>query len=194
MLVATEDVLSETVARKLLEERNLDTTRITFVGRKGAGHLKMNMRKYLEVARQQPVLVLTDLDETVCAPSLVNAWLGSSARHPRLLLRVAIREVEAWLMADRDGFAEFLSVPKARIERDVEAIADPKRHLLRLAERAPSRLRRGLLPSRGAAAIQGFEYNPLLCEFVAVNWSSRRAAENSQSLSRLIERLGQIQQ
>lgn len=44
-LVATEDALSEAVARKLLLGARVREREITFVGKKGSGYLKKNLKK-----------------------------------------------------------------------------------------------------------------------------------------------------
>jgi hypothetical protein len=189
-LVATEDELSEAVARRLVREARGTSNEIKCIRQGGFGYLKRSLRKFSEAARKFPVLILTDLDKAVCAPNLVSEWLGSGAMPSRLVFRVAVREVESWLLADREAMAQFLNVSSARIERDCEAIAEPKEYLLSLARRAPSDLRHDLLPRRGAAAAQGFGYNARLCEFVDGAWSPQRAAEASQSLKKAIERIG----
>jgi hypothetical protein len=188
-LVATEDALCEAVARKLLIGARVREREITFVGKKGSGYLRKNLRKYLQASSRFPVLLLTDLDSARCAPSLVAEWMDGETAGSCFLFRVAVREVEAWLLADRRGFAEFLGVSEARIERDTETIADPKRYLLELARLARRELRRGLLPAPNAAARQGFEYNSLLCGFVTDKWSEKRAASGNRSLRAAIERL-----
>ena len=57
-----------------------------------------------------PSLVITDLDRTLCAPSLVRQCAGITADKPLSLpddffFRVAVRAIEAWIMADRKELA-----------------------------------------------------------------------------------------
>ena len=186
ILVATEDALSEAVARRMLVEAGRDERSAHYVGRRGAGYLKVNMKKFAEAAARFPVLVITDLDAGICAPKLIDQWMVKVTASAMLRLRVAVREVEAWIMADRERFADFLGVSQAKIERDTETIADPKRRLLELARGARRNIRRGLLPAPGAAAAQGFEYNTLLGTFVADTWRPAAASENNNSLRRAI--------
>ena len=49
-----------------------------------------------------------------------------------LLLRVAVHEVETWLIADKRNFSRFLGIREGRIETNVEEIVDPKRYLIDL--------------------------------------------------------------
>jgi hypothetical protein len=188
-LVATEDQLSEAVARRLVAEARDTKDEIRCVRKGGAGYLKGTLRKFAEAAQRCPVLVLTDLDRVGCAPALVTNWAEGIRMPPRLVFRVAVREIETWLLADREAVARFLGVSTMRIERNPETIPDPKRYLLALAEKSPRQLRNDLLPTKGAAASQGFGYNARLCEFVESGWSPDRAAESSSSLRRAIERI-----
>jgi len=52
---------------------------------------------------------------------------------------VAVREVEAWLLADGTNFSRFLRVQEGALPKDVEAIKDPKACLIGLARKSRSR-------------------------------------------------------
>jgi hypothetical protein len=188
-LVATEDELSEAVARKLVEGAKIASEGVKCVRRNGFGYLKGNLKKFSEAARIFPVLMLTDLDQKPCVPGMIADWFAGLEKPAGLLFRVAVRETEAWLLADRVAVAEFFGVAAKRIERDSEGIDRPKEYLLNLARSAPRRLRDDLLPKRGAAATQGLGYNARLCEFVETIWSPRRAAESCRSLQKTIRRI-----
>jgi hypothetical protein len=43
-------------------------------------------------------------------------------------------EVESWVMADRTGFAKFLSIPVHRIPEDTDTIRQAKKFLVSLAQ------------------------------------------------------------
>ena len=61
------------------------------------------------------IFLLTDLNSSEdCPPGLIHSWIKGSI-NPRFFFRVAVMEVESWLMADRTGFASFLSIPIHRI-------------------------------------------------------------------------------
>lgn len=77
-------------------------------------------------------------------------------------LRIAGREVEAWLPADREGIAEFLAVGIAKVPREPERDADPKRTLVNLAR---------------------------LSAFVAEAWNPEHARGRAPSLERALRRL-----
>lgn len=60
-------------------------------------------------------LVLRDLDhDASCPPELIRR-LGGGKRSPRVSLRVPVRAVESWMLADTDGFAREFSVDRKRL-------------------------------------------------------------------------------
>ena len=65
--------------------------------------------------------VFTDLDDKPCATFLIEDWFeGPIADYPKrraanLLFRIAVHEVESWIMADRESFAKFLGISVHKI-------------------------------------------------------------------------------
>jgi hypothetical protein len=120
---------------------------------------------------------------------LIREWLPEQ-RHPNLLLRVAVREVESWLLADTEHLANYLRVGAARIPTDPDTLPDPKHALVNLARGSKSAaIRSRIVPRPGSTAKQGREYNACLCEFVTMSWHPTAAGKNSPSLSRAIDRI-----
>ena len=189
-LVAVEDELSAAVVRRILAPHSGTVGQLKIVGLGGNTRLKSGLKSYLEVARNvMPVFMLTDLDQGPCAPALVAEWLMAVEIPARFLFRVAVREVEAWLLADREAAAAFLGIATAKITREPESILRAKTYLLSLASRSPRELRMDLLPAKGAVASQGFRYNDRMCRFVEGEWSPERAGETSASLKRTLARI-----
>jgi len=190
--LATEDELSEAVGKRLISEvyRSFEVN-LTF--RKGGfGYLRANIRKFCEVARLQPVLVVTDLDNADCAAALIAEWTHRTVRPKTLCLRVAIREVEAWLLADHDGIRQMFGSRVLNLPDNPDPIVDPKRCLLKLALRAPKDVRADLIAEAGAIALQGLGYNRRLVEFVQCIWNPTDAAYRSESLRRALNRLKEL--
>ena len=52
------------------------------------------------------------------------------------MFRAAVMEVESWVMADRAGFAAFLSIPLHHIPSPTDDILNPKEFLVSLAKRS----------------------------------------------------------
>ncbi|ATQ69523.1 MULTISPECIES: DUF4276 family protein [Methylosinus] len=189
LLVATEDELSEAVVCRLVIEAGGSEAGVRAVRKNGYGYLRRSIDKFCETARRAPVVVLTDLDAASCPPALMRDWFGAKVRPPNLVFRVAVREVEAWLLADREGMGMFLHISPQKIDAEPESLQDPKQYLLRLARSAPRDLRDDLLPMKGAAASQGFGYNSRLCEFIRTSWSAERASGRSPSLAKASRRI-----
>ena len=136
------------------------------------------------------IFMLTDLDSPQnCPPRLIQSWIKGTL-NPQFFFRVAVMEVESWVMADRDGTANFLSTPVNRIPRNTDEIPNPKEFLVSLARRSQKRaVREALIPAQGATLPVGNEYNAFLSEFVKDHWNLERAATASPSLKRTLDRL-----
>ncbi|OGQ97935.1 MAG: hypothetical protein A2521_01890 [Deltaproteobacteria bacterium RIFOXYD12_FULL_57_12] len=193
LYIATEDALSEAVADRLVAEVNHGLQVAVRIGRGGNSYLKNKFPELTRLARSIPVLLLTDLDNTDCAPILLGAWSQGCVVPEGMLFRVVVREIEAWLMADRKGFADFFQVPKFKIPEYPETIDDPKQFLLHLIRRYSNReIKAAILPERGSKARIGLGYNQMLSRFVAEGWEIRRAAATSDSLARAFRRLTEL--
>lgn len=121
--LAVEDELSEAVLRRILQCAKRKYAIGNCYSRGGYGYLKRTIRGFNAAAKVTPFLVLVDLDKAGCAPELLAAWFPD-ARNPNLLFRIAVREVEAWLIAHRDGIAEFLRVSRHRVPASPEIRCD----------------------------------------------------------------------
>ena len=187
-----EDALGLALGRRLVQEHDaLSVWRET--NARGCGAIKRDIRKYDKMARSGfPVFALTDLDSRVCCRLLLDEWFDPRhGPHSDMLLRICVREAEAWLMADPGPLARLLRLPESRFPSRPEILTDPKRFLLNLAIHAPKRVRKGLLPARGSTASIGVEYNELLCHLVAT-WNIGKAARRAPSLAKARSRLNEL--
>jgi hypothetical protein len=145
------------------------------------------------MARHNPVLLITDLDTNICPVALRKVWLGRQAHPPGLLLRVAVREIEAWLLADHGAMTSLLGQQaKSRLPDAPDSLHDPKDFLLDWARRASRDVRLDLRAEEGAVARQGLGYNYRLCDMVRKSWRPDRAAQRSPSLRRTIDRISEL--
>jgi hypothetical protein len=191
--LATEDELSEAVGVRLLAEHR-DRIEIGLLLRRGGnGYLRSRLANFCQMARLNPMLMITDLDRWTCPAVLCADWLGRIARPERLLLRVAVREVEAWLLADHETMGALLGPTRAsRLPTLPEAVENPKEFPLGLAARAPRDVRADLCAEAGSVARQGLGYNARLSTFVRESWNPERASSRSDSLRRARERIRQL--
>ena len=193
LYLATEDELGEAVADRLVLEANQELCVAVRMGCKGNSYLRKKLPELIRTAQAIPVLLLTDLDRLECPPMLIANWHGRQDLPKGMLFRVAVRETEAWLLADRKGFAHFAGVPLNRVPQSPESLDDPKRTLLELVRRHGRRdIKVELLPERGSKAKVGLGYNQILSQFVRESWSPTKAAENADSLARTCRRLHEL--
>ena len=190
MIAAVEDVLTEAVLRRMLRELRPDLAISVFLGKTGRGYIEKRAIELNRTARSIPVIILMDLDRPKPCPADLIAKVLSSQPAPNLLFRIAVMEIESWVMADRDRFARFLGVPSHRIPLNTDTISAPKEFVVSLARRSSRRdVREDLVPAAGGTAVVGPAFNPRLVTFVTNEWSLRRAAECSPSLRKMVQRL-----
>lgn len=154
----------------------------------GIGNLRQRLDGFNAGARHSPWFVLCDLDRHECAPEL-RGRLFATPQTEGMELRVAVRAVEAWLMADRQSFATFLGVGMKRVPREPEHVADPKHAVVELARESSKRvIREGLVPSAAGGRRIGPAYTDEVIRYVRRRWSPDRARAASPSLDRAFER------
>lgn len=178
-----EDELSEFVLLRLLDcFGNKYTAGFSYNGN-GFGYIKAKVNGFNNACKITPYLVLTDLDNSPCPLALVNDWFLQPI-HANMLFRIAVRETEAWLLADIEGFSEYTGVSAANFPVNPELENDPKRKLINIAKKSRKRnIREDIVPLNSNAKI-GPNYNGRLMEFVFNHWSIERAMERSESLRR----------
>lgn len=181
--------MDESVLRRSAQCAGITIERV--YGRKGKPHLKAGVSGYNSAARHEPWLVLVDLDDDECPPSLRQEWLPEQSDF--MCLRVAVREVEAWLLADVGNAAPFLGVSKSLLPKDADSVDDPKATLVHLARRSRWRpIREGLVPLPESGRQVGPLYVTRLRAFAAERWDPVVAAERSASLARSLSALQKL--
>lgn len=187
--LAAEDVPGLAVGRKLIAEQSSLSVYLEKKGY-GFGNLKKKAPSYNLMGKNGvPVLMLTDLDTAPCPSVKIHDWLGRKPNRG-FLFRICVREIEAWLLADREAIAAFLKIKEARVPTEAESLPDPKATLIKLAQKAPRKIRVGLTPQ--GSATKGPEYNDLLSGFISDSWSIARAAARAPSLKRTRNRISEL--
>lgn len=182
---AVEGSVDEAVVLKIFKESGVAPG--TSYVCDGIDRLRKNLRGFNAAAKYSPWFVLCDLDRNECAPALCDRLLGDN-RAEKMQLRVAVRAVEAWLMADRRAFANFLGVRQARVPSEPEQEPDPKTAVVRLAQQSSKRsIREGLAPSETGGRRVGSAYSQEMIQYVHAQWSPRRASAGAPSLARALE-------
>ncbi len=187
--LVVEDVLSATVAQAMLKSSERPFLVATVRNERGFGAIKTKIRKFNQAAQWMPYLVITDLDNHPCPVTMVNEWIATP-RHNNLIFRVAVREIEAWLLADRENIARFLQISSAQIDRSPETLHDPKAALIQAVKKhSRSRSIRTDIVPIGATSSIGPNYNGRLSEFTMKHWDVNLARTNAPSLDRAMRSL-----
>lgn len=126
-----------------------------------------------------------------CARDLVPTLLPG--RPALCILRGVVRELESWLLADREAIAAFLGLSVARVPADPEALPNLKQSFVNLARNCRKRSRRdAIVPADGASASTGPDYLGAIAELVRDRWDVERASAVAPSLARCVARLREI--
>ncbi len=190
--LATEDVLSEAVGKRLLIDAGYHIDPSPILRKNGFGYLRSKVDSWCEIAKRKPILLITDLDTASCAVDLRAAWMSNRKPNENLVLRIAVREIEAWLLADHQAFRTLIG-NQGTLPPDPDLLPDPKQFLLRLVARQASReIREDLVANAGAIASQGIGYNSRLSQLVATVWDPARAGMRSRSLQKARNRIAEL--
>lgn len=189
---AVEGMVDEAVVRRLIKSAGAKSGEI--YGRNGKAYLRRRIAGFNNAAHRAPWIVLVDLDnEAECAPPLRAAWLSDPA--PYMCFRIAVHEIEAWLLADRERLATFLHVPVSGIPLDPEKIRAPKEAMVNLARRSRRKaIRQDMVTRPGSGRAIGPAYSSRLIEFISNWWVPEAAEDHSDSLQRAIASLRRLVQ
>lgn len=193
MTLAVEGDLDEVVLTRLVRRQGGEIGSV--YGLRGKGYLRQKLRGYNNAANFAPWIVLMDLNgDAPCAPTFAADTLVSPSAGMRL--RIAVRSVESWLMADREHFARFLGVSVRDVPQNPELEANPKARLLDLARQSrKTTVKSELLPRRGSTARVGPLYNLRLSEYASSThrgWRPQIAAKRSESLRRCMDAIDSL--
>ena len=186
-ILAVEDDLSRAVGQKIAKSAEWGIERV--LSKSGKGYLQANFQNFCNTAKHTAVFMLVDLNGShPCAPSLLREWTKSTPLPRLLFFRVAVREVESWLLADHEAMKILLG-SKGKLPLQPDALQDPKSELLTLLKRVRQYVRDGVVRLDNGGIFQGVTYNATLAKWIDEHWLAERAAARSDSLNRLLVRL-----
>ncbi len=190
--IATEGFVDAAIARRLLRECGLEAG--PEYGRKGKGHIDANIARYNQAsASTGPWLVLRDLDnDAPCGGVLARRLLKSPA--PKMRLRIVVRAIESWLLADFESLAKTFDLRASAKSRFDDRTQHPKMTMLDLlAESKSMAVRRAMVRvSPNGAKESGALYNSNLASYVDAHWRPKSAAKNSSSLAKALARVEEL--
>jgi hypothetical protein len=184
---AVEGLLDEAVLKRLITHAGAAAGPV--YGKKGKAHLLQRLRGYNTAAQQTPWVVLIDLDQDAdCAPPFRSEVLPLPAA--RMCFRIVVREIESWLLADRERLARFLAVRPAIVVCEPERVHSAKDAISQCARHSRRReIREDMSPRPGSGRRIGPAYTSRLMEFVSdesAGWRPEVAAQVSDSLARCL--------
>ena len=190
---AVEGLSDDVVLRRVIRHAGAQVHRIQI--QNGKARLRSALPGINAAARRSGWVVLVDLDDShACASALVADWLPTPS--PYLRLRVAVRSVESWLLADAERFSEFLGVRRAAVPVNPESLAHPKDAVVALAAQSRRRaVREDMVPRERSGRRVGPAYTSRLIEFAESTehgWRPEVAATYAPSLSRCIDRVREL--
>ena len=189
--LVVEDLLSAAVLRRILGDLNISVA--TCYGLQGNNYIRQRLRAFHKASQYIPYVILTDLDNNPCPPQLISNWGQGLNPSGSFIFRVAVKEVESWLLADRINFAVYLGIPPVRIPNNVEGIPNTKEFLINLAKGARKKqMREDIAPLAGSFGKRGKDYNGALIRFVRQHWNYNTALAYSQSLNGTIKAINQF--
>ena len=193
LAAAVEGIVDEAVLGRIAREIGAELSPVH--GKKGKHDIQRRLGGFNQSAKLTPWVVLVDLNSSAaCAPTLRNDWLPIPA--PLMHFRVAVRQIEAWLMGDVERLAAFLGVSPAILPRAPEAEVNPKETMVNLARRSPLReIRLDMVPREKSGRAIGPAYPSRLIEFAqdsATGWRPTVAAQGCDSLARCLRRLRDV--
>ncbi len=188
-LLVGEDQLCCELGKAILHQVCPGSTISSEISTGGFGKFIEKVRSLNVLAAHMPVLMIADGDQNPCVVAQRNAWLPADP-HENLILRLAVRETESWVLADYTAWSEFAELNAAKIPVSPDELQDPKQTLLNLLAKSKKRvLKEEMLPSKNSSSKVGLGYNVHMAAFVRTAWSAVRAAERSDSLRRAIASL-----
>ena len=142
--------------------------------------------RYNEAGRHTAVIGLADLEQAQCASSLLAGKLPhkSAGFH----LRLAVRMLESWLLADRQAMARFLKVPISTLPMNPDSEVHAKKVLVDIARKSTSKSIRDALVPDDSGGIVGSDYAATMCKFIEQHWRVSDARKISPSLEKACQR------
>lgn len=141
---------------------------------------------------QNPWVVLRDLDhDATCAVDFMRSMDYQRVQFAEV--RIAVRQIEAWLLADHIGFSEAFAVPMSKLPADPDDCDDAKRAVIDACVHSRRRvIKSDMLPRPGSHRKVGPGYEGSVIAYATSGWDPNRAAERSGSLARAVDRISTL--
>lgn len=117
------------------------------------GHVALDRRiadRWNRTSNRLPVLVVRDWDPMpasvrACRREAVEQIAGGPIVAPAMIVRLAVAELESWLLADNHAAASFFGIKTTGLPAEMDELPDPKATLVNLCRRSRQRrIRQGM--------------------------------------------------
>ncbi|MCU0498295.1 MAG: DUF4276 family protein [Anaerolineae bacterium] len=178
-----EGTLDEMVLRRVLSHYREIQVDACF-GKQGKSFIEQRIDKFNQAANRFPHIGLVDLDQEVCPSALIRRLLPHGIDE-QFILRVAIREIESWLIADRDNLSAYLGVAANKLPIYPENEPNPKEAIVSACRSSKNKtIREGIVPQAQTGSKIGPAYVTLLENFALTQWDVTKARQQANSLNR----------
>ena len=190
LYLVAEDQLSESIAKKIISQFT-DYKVYCIHTRGGRGYIEKRLLEYNRSAKTLSFFVMVDLDQSLCAVDYIKAQFGRTAISQNMVFRVAVKEVESWILADQGGFSHYFEIPKQKMPHTPDQLPDPKQSLVGIIKKycRNKTFRENIVPQPKSGALTGPGYNSALIPFIEKKWSVKQASQTSNSLNRCVRAL-----
>ena len=189
--VIVEGVTDIPVVTALMRAAGWDEDQFAVRSVNGKGAIDARIQKYWEASQIIPHVIFRDVDydEGACPVALRSALSSKTpGDSPNLLIRIVDQCIESWMLADRRGIAEFCGVSPARVKLPA---SHHKSYLL-------SMFREAKLKDAVAHVDNELDFGPAyelhVQRFMKTAWNVERAADDSPSLRRALQRLRDLRE
>lgn len=201
--IVGEDDATREIIKRVLDFSSGEFEIISELPSRG-GQIKDKIINFNNLSVTYPVILLMDLDEKDCAPTVIQQYFNDKTKNNHFIFNIVIDEAEAWLMADRVNFSAYFRVPIEKIPNSkqfrnkkeffLEMDFPYKSSLYMVNQIIPHSRKKEfkdqMIPKNGAK--KGKEYNTALIPFIRNHWDINNARLNSDSLCRMIKRVDNL--
>ena len=206
VFISGEDDATRAVIRRLIADYNPNLHIIQSLPARGS-EIKSKIPNFNILSRQFPVILLTDLDDVPCAPIGKASLLNGVVQSQDLIINIAVDEIEAWLMADTTGFANYFGISfsemphfapqKMQGRKPLSEISLNVKCSWHLTHQLAHHSQKSEIKAQIAVPIEdktckGKEYNTALVPFIEKFWNPEVGRKVSDSLNRMIGRINKL--
>lgn len=200
IFLAGEDDVTKACIKKIIYHCDPETVIITDLPARG-GQLKSLINQFNRLSLDNPVILLTDLDNNSCPPELISKLFQGIVKEPDFVFNIACDEAESWLMADKENFCNYFGIPIQAIPgivnigsalRPYHELGFPVKSSFYLVNNIiplsnQDKTIKMMAPAKGS--YKGPEYNSAITPFITNHWNIENASVNSDSLRKCVSRI-----